>query len=107
MVETCDTSGILNSAVNFVASIASTEAIKLLVGARDKLRRTLLSYDVWTNDLAEIKTAKPRRGAGPATSVISCILPAKDGRTSRSAVGTPSRFTNGSGPLTLQNSLAA
>ena len=62
MVETCDTSGILNSAVNFVASIASTEAIKLVVGARDKLRRTLLSYDVWTNDLAEIKTAKPRAG---------------------------------------------
>ncbi len=62
MVETCDTSGILNSAVNFVASIASTEAIKLLVGARDKLRRTLLSYDVWTNDFAEIKTAKPRAG---------------------------------------------
>ena len=62
MVETCDTSGILNSAVNFVASIASTEALKLLVGARDKLRRTLLSYDVWTNDFAEISTAKPRAG---------------------------------------------
>ena len=28
MVETCDTSGILNSAVNFVASIAATEALK-------------------------------------------------------------------------------
>jgi len=62
MVETCDTSGILNSAVNFVASISSTEALKLLVGARDKLRRTLLSYDVWTNDFAEISTAKPRPG---------------------------------------------
>jgi molybdopterin-synthase adenylyltransferase len=62
MVETCDTSGILNSAVNFVASIASTEAVKLLVGARDKVRRTLLSYDIWTNDLAEIETAKSRAG---------------------------------------------
>jgi adenylyltransferase/sulfurtransferase len=62
MVETCDTAGILNSAVNFVASIASTEAIKLLVGARDRIRRTLLSYDVWSNDFAEIKTAKPRAG---------------------------------------------
>ena len=62
MVETCDTSGILNSAVTFVASIAATEAIKLLVGARDKLRRTLLSYDVWANDFAEINTAKPRAG---------------------------------------------
>lgn len=61
-VDTCDTSGILNSAVNFVASIASTEAMKLLVGARDKLRGTLLSYDVWTNERAEISSAKPREG---------------------------------------------
>lgn len=62
IVATCDTSGILNSAVNFVASVASTEALKLLMGARDKLRRTLLSYDVWTNSFAEISTAKPRAG---------------------------------------------
>jgi molybdopterin/thiamine biosynthesis adenylyltransferase len=60
VVETCDTSGILNSAVNFVASVAATEAMKLAVGARDKVRRTLLSYDVWTNDYASVKTAKPR-----------------------------------------------
>jgi len=60
LVDTCDTSGILNSAVNFVASVAATEAMKLAVGARDKLRRTLLSYDVWTNDYASVKTDKPR-----------------------------------------------
>ena len=62
MVETCDTSGILNSAVNLMASISATEAIKFLVGARDKLRRTLLSYDVWTNDHAEVSARKPREG---------------------------------------------
>jgi adenylyltransferase/sulfurtransferase len=62
IVETCDTSGILNSAVNLVACIASTEAFKLLVGAPDKLRRTLLSYDVWTNAFSEISTATPRAG---------------------------------------------
>ena len=60
MVETCDTSGILNSAVNLVASIAATEAMKLIVGARDKVRRTLLSYDVWSNEHAEVSTAHPR-----------------------------------------------
>lgn len=60
IVETCDTSGILNSAVNAVAGISATEAIKLLVGTRDKIRRTLLSFDVWTNDRAEISTAKSR-----------------------------------------------
>ena len=62
IVETCDTSGILNSAVNFVASIAATEALKLAVGAREKLRRTLLSYDVWTNDFATVNADKPRPG---------------------------------------------
>jgi len=36
--------------------------MKLLVGARDKLRRTLLSYDVWTNEYAQVSTASPRAG---------------------------------------------
>jgi len=60
VVETCDTSGILNSAVNQVASLEATEALKLLVGARDRLRRTLLSFDVWTNERSEISTKSPR-----------------------------------------------
>jgi molybdopterin-synthase adenylyltransferase len=60
LVETCDTAGILNSAVNLIASIACSETLKLLMKAHDKLRRTLLSYDVWSNDFAEISTAKPR-----------------------------------------------
>jgi len=60
VAETCDTSGILNSAVNLVASVQATEALKLLVGARDRLRRTLLSFDVWTNERSEISTARPR-----------------------------------------------
>ena len=61
-VETCETSGILNSAVNLVASIAATEALKILVGGTEApaLRRTLLSFDVWTNEYAEISAAKPR-----------------------------------------------
>jgi adenylyltransferase/sulfurtransferase len=100
MVETCETSGILNSAVNLVASIAATEALKMIVGppsgakaqvqqeseiaalkrcatqkqstpkrtAQKKaelappVRRTLLSFDVWTNEHAEISAAKPRPG---------------------------------------------
>jgi adenylyltransferase/sulfurtransferase len=61
-VETCDTAGILNSAVNLVGSIQATEAIKFLVGAKDKLRRTLLSFDVWRNEQAEIAADRPRPG---------------------------------------------
>ena len=60
-VETCETAGIVNSAVNFAASIAATEAIKLLTGAKEQLRRTLLSCDLWRNERAEISAAKPRR----------------------------------------------
>jgi molybdopterin/thiamine biosynthesis adenylyltransferase len=64
MVETCETSGILNSAVNLVASIAATEALKFLVGGADapEIRRTLLSFDLWSNEHAEITAAKPRPG---------------------------------------------
>ena len=64
MVETCETSGILNSAVNFVASIAATEALKILIGGTTApaLRRTLLSFDLWTNEHAEISAAKPHSG---------------------------------------------
>jgi len=59
--ETCETAGILNSAVNLVASIAASEALKFLVGARDRMRRTLFSFDVWTNEHAEINAGQPRR----------------------------------------------
>jgi molybdopterin-synthase adenylyltransferase len=64
MVETCETSGILNSAVNLVASIAATEALKFLVAGSEaaSIRRTLLSFDLWTNDRAEISAASPRLG---------------------------------------------
>lgn len=60
MLETCDTAGILNSAVNLAASIAATEALKLLTGAQQQLRRTLLSHDLWLNQRSEISAAKPR-----------------------------------------------
>lgn len=60
--ETCETAGILNSAVNLAASIAATEAIKLLVGATDQMRRTLLSFDLWRNQRAEIQADSPLAG---------------------------------------------
>ncbi len=64
IVETCETSGILNSAVNLVASIAATEALKILVHGPQAptLRKTLLSFDLWTNEHAEISAAKTRSG---------------------------------------------
>jgi len=61
-VETCETAGILNSAVNLAASIAATETLKLLIGAHDRLRRTVLSFDVWSNERAEVSADRPRPG---------------------------------------------
>jgi len=60
LTETCDTAGILNSAVSLVASLAASEAIKLLVGAEERARLTLLSWDVWNNQRAEVAADKPR-----------------------------------------------
>jgi molybdopterin/thiamine biosynthesis adenylyltransferase len=62
MLETCETAGVLNTAVNWAASVAATEAIKLLVGAEERLRRTLLSFDLWSNQHAEVAAAQPRVG---------------------------------------------
>ncbi len=59
-VETCDTAGILNTAVNLAASIEVTEALKWIVGARTRMRRTLLSCDLWANEWSEVSAAAPR-----------------------------------------------
>ena len=60
-IETCETAGILNSAVNLAASLAATEAIKLLAGARGDMRKTLLGWDVWKNQQSEIRADQPRQ----------------------------------------------
>ncbi|HSA93082.1 MAG TPA: ThiF family adenylyltransferase [Terriglobales bacterium] len=59
-VETCDTSGIINPAAQLAASLEAAEGLKMLVGARDRLRRTLLSWDVWTNQRSEIDASRRR-----------------------------------------------
>jgi molybdopterin/thiamine biosynthesis adenylyltransferase len=59
-VETCDTSGILATAVNFAASIQVTEALKFLTGQASLMRRSLLSFDLWTSEKSEISTSLPR-----------------------------------------------
>lgn len=57
-VETCDTAGILNTAVNFAASLQVTEALKFLTGNVAAMRRTLFSFDLWTNERSEIAARK-------------------------------------------------
>jgi adenylyltransferase/sulfurtransferase len=74
-VETCDTAGILSTAVNLAASIQVTESLKFLTGQAHLMRRTLLSFDLWNPagnahaaagngylDRSEIAAASPRPG---------------------------------------------
>jgi len=62
MVETCENRGILNSAAHLAAALAASEAIKILVGAGQQLRRSLLSFDLWRNQRAEVRADQPRLG---------------------------------------------
>ena len=65
-LETCDTAGILSTAVNFAASLQVTEALKFLTGQPHLMRRTLLSFDLWTPtshaslERSEIAASAPR-----------------------------------------------
>jgi molybdopterin/thiamine biosynthesis adenylyltransferase len=65
-VETCDTAGILSTAVNLAASLQVTEALKFLTHQPHRMRRTLLSFDLWepegngTLARSEISTTHPR-----------------------------------------------
>ncbi|HJS98070.1 MAG TPA: ThiF family adenylyltransferase [Terriglobales bacterium] len=59
VLETCETAGVLGPAVSVVASATAGEALKLLVGAREQLRRTLLSWDLWSNQTSAIQAGQP------------------------------------------------
>ena len=57
--DTCDTSGILATAVNLAASLQVTEALKLLTKQHARLRRTLLGFDLWSGERSEISNSRP------------------------------------------------
>jgi adenylyltransferase/sulfurtransferase len=49
-VDSCDTVGVLASNVVTVAAYQWTEAVKLIVGAREQVTSGLVTLDVWTGD---------------------------------------------------------
>ena len=61
-VQTCETAGVLGPAVNLAASVAVAEAMKFLTGQPERMRRSLLSHDLWTGERSEISTGTPRPG---------------------------------------------
>jgi len=55
---TCDTIGVLEPAVAVVAAYECIEAIKILCGARDRLRSGLLHVDLWENRTVQMKVGE-------------------------------------------------
>jgi adenylyltransferase/sulfurtransferase len=53
---TCDTAGVLNTAVNIIASLQATEAIKILAGR--EARREAIHVDIWKATWTSIKVEK-------------------------------------------------
>jgi adenylyltransferase/sulfurtransferase len=56
-IPTCDTAGVIGPAPFIIGSLQSTEAIKMLVGARD-VNRDLLTVDVWQGSLERFKVSR-------------------------------------------------
>lgn len=53
--QTCDTIGVISPIVDIVASFQAVEALKLLVGAADARRKSLLSLEIWRHQLFDMK----------------------------------------------------
>ena len=100
-IETCDTAGILSTAVNLAASIQVTEALKILTGQPHLVRRTLLSLRSLESHPIHGPRARRDRHLHPqprlhrlrSTSLHPSHRPRAD-PTSPSAAATRSRFTS-------------
>ena len=57
---TCDTAGVLAPVVATVASHQVSEGLKFLVGARDSLDTSLVSWDLWNNRTTRISLEQAR-----------------------------------------------
>jgi adenylyltransferase/sulfurtransferase len=65
--ETCDTAGVLGPAINVIASIEATIALKILTGQKQAVEQVLTIVDVWDLTLRKMNIARLReQSACPA-----------------------------------------
>ncbi len=55
---TCDTIGVISSAVAIVANFQVAETLKILTGHFEHVGRTLLNLDVWANEILQLKVTR-------------------------------------------------
>jgi molybdopterin/thiamine biosynthesis adenylyltransferase len=58
---TCDTAGVLGPIIHIVASYQAVEAMKILVGAKEDVRRTMLNLSIWDYSTHSIDVSRARR----------------------------------------------
>jgi adenylyltransferase/sulfurtransferase len=55
---TCDTAGVIGSAVGAIANFQVAETLKILTGHYDRVSRSLLSLDLWWNEVIQLDISK-------------------------------------------------
>ena len=58
--QTCDMIGVISPIIDIVASFQVVEALKILVGDQERVRRSLLSWEIWNYHTYEMKLPAPR-----------------------------------------------
>lgn len=84
--DTCDTAGIISPAVTMVVSYQTTDALKILTGNQDKLKRELVSFDLWNNQYTSIKVSKMKKDSCPTCGTDRVYPYLQAEKTSRTAV---------------------
>ena len=57
---TCDSAGILSPIINVIASLQALEVIKIVSGNRDRISRALQIFDLWDNQIRQVKLTQLR-----------------------------------------------
>lgn len=81
---TCDTVGVLSSAVGMVASYEVTEALKILTGNYERVARTLFNVDLWTNTIMPLRVTGARE-RGDCRACVRRQFDFLDGKSGSSA----------------------
>ncbi|WP_409290747.1 ThiF family adenylyltransferase [Peribacillus sp. SCS-37] len=58
---TCETAGVIAPAVSMTVSLQIAEAMKILTENWDAVRKTFMSFDVWSGEFHSIKTGRVKR----------------------------------------------